>query len=789
MGFRKPVGNSDAYSDRNSSGQNGQNEPDKSLAGDLLGSVLSSNNNSGSVLGSLLDGGSSGGSSNKSSAGCSGSIFKKILLIILIIVAIYFVYKLFFAPNADDNGSINSNTSSQSASTDAGAYEADTTVSSLARAKRTVLKGGGEDTVTVMVYMCGTDLESKYGMGTSDLQEMSYAEISDRVNVILETGGTSQWQNSVISSGTNQRYKVTSDGLELLEKNLGKQSMVEPETLTEFIDYCETQYPADRYILVLWDHGGGSISGYGYDELFPGNTMTLDKIDTALKNADCKFDIIGFDACLMATLETATTLERYSDYLIASEETEPAYGWYYTDWITALSKNTSISSVKLGKQIIDDFVRVSAEKTPDDMTTLSLIDLAELSGTVPKVFRAFAAATDKLIDENGYETVSDARSSAREFASQNQLNQIDLIHFTENLGTAQAKELAEVLRGCIKYNRTCANMTNANGLSIYFPYDSLNKVGDYIETYESVGLDETYSECVKSFASVAAGGQVTSSASGGLLDVLSGSFSQYVSEDSSSATSTSLESVLSLFLDSGDYSSILGAKSVNWLDKGLMLDSAQYYADNRLDAAALQPVVEDDQRVLKLTEEQWALVQKLELNIFLDDGEGYIDLGLDNVFEFTDSGDLLMEYDGTWLALDGQIISYYMLTESGNGDDYTITGRVPALLNGQLVDIILQFTDENPYGVVAGAKTDYDGAVETVAKGLIEIKAGDQIDFLCDYYTYGGDYNDTYHLGEQMIFDGEWDIGNASVGDSAYVMTYRITDLYGNGYWTQAITG
>jgi len=95
-------------------------------------------------------------------------------------------------------------------------------VSELARAKRTVLKGNGEDIATVMIYMCGTDLESKWGMATADLKEMLNAEISDKVNIIVETGGTLKWQNNTVDSSTNQRFKVTNDGLKLLEGNLGK---------------------------------------------------------------------------------------------------------------------------------------------------------------------------------------------------------------------------------------------------------------------------------------------------------------------------------------------------------------------------------------------------------------------------------------------------------------------------------------------------------------------------------------------------------------------------------------
>ena len=106
--------------------------------------------------------------------------------------------------------------------------------------------------------------------------------------------------------------------------------------------------------------------------------MDLAEIDQALTNADVAFDFIGFDACLMANTETALMLAEHADYLIASEETEPGIGWYYTDWLSALSKNTSMSTVQLGKNIADSFVSRCQQQTPGQGATLSVIDLAEV---------------------------------------------------------------------------------------------------------------------------------------------------------------------------------------------------------------------------------------------------------------------------------------------------------------------------------------------------------------------------------------------------------------------------
>lgn len=672
------------------------------------------------------------------------------------------------------------------------AHEPDQTVSSAARERYVDVSAA--KTVTVMVYMCGTDLESEGGMATSDLQEMVSATLSDNVRVIVETGGTSRWQNDLIKSSTNQRFRVKQGGLQTLDDSLGKLSMVEPDTLSDFIQYCKSEFPSDRYMLILWDHGGGSLTGYGYDEIFPGDSMSLDEINTALKNGGVKFDAIGFDACLMATMETALVTEQYADYLIASEAVEPGTGWYYTNWLSSLSADPSISTLELGKEIIDDYVKMSGSSS---QTTLSMIDLAEFNGTVPSAFSAFASSTGDLISNDEYSKVAEARSGSRDFSTSSKINQIDLIHFAQNLATTESEALANALTGCVKYNRNSANISHAGGVSIYFPYQSLSKVSTAIKTYDAIGLDESYSKCIKSFASVAAGGQVASgsseSALGTLLGDNTGSLlgsllgSSATSSDTAAASGDTVTQLLDLFLS--NRSVVTGDKDSSWVDESLVRGSAASYQENNAGFANLMLTYKGDTPTLVLTEDQWSAVVTLEQNVYVDDGEGYIDLGLDNVADYDEDNDLIMAYDGTWMSLNGQVVAYYLVSEDQVDDTYTILGRVPALLNGTRVNIILEFTSENPYGTVLGAQYDYDAsATDTIRKGLADIAAGDKIDFLCDYYNYDGTFNDSYYLGEQMTATGDWEIGNAPLGDGVdWQMSYRLTDVYGGQYWTPTV--
>ena len=129
--------------------------------------------------------------------------------------------------------------------------------------------------------------------------------------------------------------------------------------------------------------------------------------------------------------------------------------------------------------------------------------------TLPDALADFSKFTAKLIQGKQYQTVSDARSGTREFARSSQIDQVDLVHLAQNLGTAEGKALSQVLLSAVKYNRTSDNMTNAYGLSIYFPYRKTSTVDRAVSTYQQIGMDESYSRCIRQFASLAASGQAS----------------------------------------------------------------------------------------------------------------------------------------------------------------------------------------------------------------------------------------------------------------------------------------
>lgn len=846
-----PVGRKEGYQGRRTqfnSRPSGSNQSGTNQTGNLfsmLGGAQNQSSQNSTQTSSTQSGGTSG-----ASRGLFGGKIGKIILLVVVAILIFLLVRCIFGGGCacslsslfdgssnlvgdlGDSGTIPDSSVLQSylsdsfdaadnnapaAVTASTSTEVNYTVSNKARSRYTTIKGSGKDVVTIMVYLCGSDLESENSMATADLNEMLHATLNDsNVNIIVETGGAKKWNNSVISNKTNQRYRVTSRGLVVLDDNVGKKSMVDPNTLTDFIQFCAKNYPANRYMLIMWDHGGGAITGYGYDEKASGS-MTLDKLNSALKNGGVKFDFIGFDACLMATLETAVVTEQYADYLIASEESEPGTGWYYTNWLTALSKNTSIGTVALSETLIDDFTNVSKKNYPGCNTTLSIVDLAEFAGTVPDAFNAFSEDISAMLDDNDYKQVADARADAREFGVSSKVNHIDVIDFANRLGGTNAKALAKALQSCVKYNRTSVSMKNSNGVSIYFPYSSFKSMNAAVSLYSSIGISSEYSRCIKSFASLAAGGQI---ATGGTMSSAYGSlFGGYDSYSSSSGDmlstllggylggssgNDSLSSLFggssSLYGGSSSYgasdflSSILGSDSSGWFDSGRALDHRDYYDENSLTVADMILTEKGDGYVLSMSKDKWDLVKSVQINLFVKDPEldGYLDLGMDDWYSFDKDGDLMIAFENDWLTLDGQVVAYYFLDHVEDGSLWATAGRVPVLLNGERYDLIVVFDNEvkgHEDGYVAGAQRIYDESqTATLAKGLVQLKKGDRIDFLCDCYGADGSYSATYYLGDQMTFDGSFTVGYMDLGSAECDVSYCLTDIYGNEFWTETVT-
>lgn len=376
------------------------------------------------------------------------------------------------------------------------------------------LKGNGEDQVTIMVYMNGSNLESDYGSATTDISEMVAADLNDKVSVVIQTMGTLEWQDFNIASDHTQRYLVEDHDLVLVDDTLEQEDCTDPKTLSDFIIWSAKKYPADRYFLILWNHGGGSVEGFGYNQWGRySDSLTLDEMQTALEDGGVVFDFIGMDSCIMSSIEICYALYDYCDYMILSEDFESSLGWYYKGWMTELAKNTSIDTVSLAKIIIDDMVEANEKNHHEGMaSTLSLIDQKYM----PKLFEewknfAYANTEELLACNYSREVIRSGRplsirrkhSLLMKVDSEMQEYCItDMLALVASINSTYSKQMTVHLNNAIAYYNYTDKNAGLTGLSVTLPYGDRSFYRDQKKIYTLCGIDAEYIEWLEQFTSV-----------------------------------------------------------------------------------------------------------------------------------------------------------------------------------------------------------------------------------------------------------------------------------------------
>lgn len=329
------------------------------------------------------------------------------------------------------------------------------------------------------MYLCGSDLESESGMATMDMDEMAAASTGQNVKFVVETGGATSW-NSGVSSDALGRYVITGGQAELVDSE-ANADMGDSETLSSFLKWGVQNYPAANMGLVLWDHGSGSINGVCFDENSDYDSLLLKELDASLCSvrADMTepFEFIGFDACLMSTVETANLMSVHANYLIASEETEPGYGWDYTAIGKYLDENPNANGSELGKVVCDSFYESCDEIGCADEATLSVVDLSKIS-EVATTFDAYAKDLYELTEQNAdFSDIARAIASADNFGGNNRsegyTNMVDLAGIVEagksDSGNAQA--VLDAIDSAVVYEVNGSDHANASGLATYYPLE------------------------------------------------------------------------------------------------------------------------------------------------------------------------------------------------------------------------------------------------------------------------------------------------------------------------------
>lgn len=393
-------------------------------------------------------------------------------------------------------------------------------------------RAGAEDAKaewTILVYHdADCDLEAPM---LDDLDEMLAVGGSNAVNVVAlvdrsekgepsgrysnrAVGGLADWSGGKL-------VQVTKGKLVELAALPEEPNFGDPATLVAFVDRAVEAFPAKRYALVFGDHGlawPGVCADESHEHDFLNPVELADAFKT-ITAAHGRLDLVGFDACLMANLETAALLAPFAKVMVASEELEPGSGWWYTPVLAALDEAPTTDAAALATLVADRYhasfqeQKGVAESGAGLDVTLSVVDLAKLAPVVAAT-SALGAAVTKAIETKGrdaYLPVAKARAATEQYGrsadpKQSGSQMYDLVDLAARLArldpalAAAAHAVEAAVAAAVLHAVRGAARPDSHGLSVYLPRDAAGVGGGYDSTPLGTG---GWASLLKAFAQVA----------------------------------------------------------------------------------------------------------------------------------------------------------------------------------------------------------------------------------------------------------------------------------------------
>ena len=361
---------------------------------------------------------------------------------------------------------------------------------------------------TVMIYMVGSNLESDAGLGTVDLQSINYNTAkSEDVNVVLIAGGSEKWHNDFVSTNETSIFELQNTGFKKV-KEQSVQNMGDDKAFSDFLTYTYQNYKSDEYELVFWNHGG-AIFGSEFDDLSNDN-LSLKEISEGLYNSpfkENKLETIIFRTCLNGTVEVASVLKDYSNYLVASEEvTLGSNRSSVLNFINDIKK--SDSSYNLSMKYINAYQKqisdIKASSLDTIYSTYSIIDLAKVDELV-KSINDFVRDID--VSKN-YNSIAKVRSNLYQYAytqsdepSYDMVDLYNMVYELKDLSKTKAQKVLDNINNTVLYN--WATNDQSRGMSIYFPFNGSNEVKQsFLSIYKDLNEFQDYNQFINKFYSL-----------------------------------------------------------------------------------------------------------------------------------------------------------------------------------------------------------------------------------------------------------------------------------------------
>ncbi|MBO5278759.1 MAG: hypothetical protein J6B06_04635 [Lachnospiraceae bacterium] len=592
-------------------------------------------------------------------------------------------------------------------------------------------------------YLCGSDLETNGGFATIDINEMLEVQLPENVNVVIQTGGAAAWQNEFMDPSKLQRWLYNSEGLQLLEEQ-ETANMGDAQTLYEFLAFANTNYPADKIAVTFWNHGGGSVNGAAFDEIHNLDSLDLAEMYQAFDavwpaNAENPaLELVGFDTCLMATIDVAAVFQNFSRYLVGSEEVEPGNGWYYSGWLGALAENPARDGKDLGIAICNTYYEGCEAVGTQEQTTLSLTDLTKLTPLL-EAYESFgqealvAASQDPSFFAELGRAAAQSENYGGNTREQGYTNMVDLGHLARQTAwmLPSAQSVCDALAECVLYQVGGIYRAEATGLSCYYSYNGdIDDFNGYISIGAGLAFKHLYAY--------------------GLTGELAEGGEEYLAS-----------------LDIQELPKIVTLADMGW------------------DGAPLD-VNDEGTSILTLGPEANNILAGIGFSLYYVDEENdqMMLLGTDNDLTADwENGIFYDNFRGVWGAVDGHLVYMELSFE---GEDYNLYS-VPILLNEEEYNLQVAYDFTAEEWSILGASKGMDES-GMASKELRLLAEGDVITTIWQLASYSGEDDFEMYTVEELTVTADTAFGEAPLFDGRYSMVFEMWDAAGNYAYSDAVT-
>lgn len=601
------------------------------------------------------------------------------------------------------------------------------------------------------------------GSASTDIGEMTAEKWSENISIVIQTGGATRWSNPMVNPNRTQRFLYRNgEFTEVYDAPL--QRVTDPKTLTSFLKFCRKEYPADHNMLILWDHGGASF-GFGHDTIFDG-MMSLKDIREGLTGAfepdtkDPAFDIIGFDACLMSSVEVTHVLDGFASYYAVSEESEPGEGWDYTPWLSAMTEDPTLSPAQVARKIADSYMdyymtqNVNMGWLISQDVAFEVLDAAKAR----KLYDAYCDLAERQIadaakDQSVLAEVGRCSDKSTHLVSSvySLYNTIDLGNYVDHMADtypAESSNIKKLIGETVMYHRANGSLTDTQGISVYMP----GSVEDFNGLW--MCLQYIYEVC----------------------------------DDPATQALYYYKVAGCLNEEMQKYVATLTDAKVRTLD---VKPFRQFTAE--------APVTTDTGFEIPVSEDLQSMLQSYELEAALYDKEEgqLINYGKDELTRLDGEGNLDCEFDGTWICLDGVPLATEVVSSTASTVEY----RSPVMFNGTKAYLAFAWDRDAETFTITGVKEAGGGLLNSEllpdpynylvnTRMNLTLEEGDKITPIYEVSQIGegsAGPEDSDAEGKTIKIKKRSAITSEALPEGYYLSSAVISDSRGDVYYSQVV--